>query len=36
MFVLLRRWVSWAPAAFFGGLVYGFSPFMVTELASTS
>jgi hypothetical protein len=33
MFVLLRRWVSWAPAAFVGGLVYGFSPFLVTELA---
>jgi len=33
MFVLLRRWVAWMPAAVFGGLVYGFSPFMVTELA---
>ena len=33
MFVLLRRWVRWAPAALLGGLVYGFSPFMVTELA---
>ncbi len=33
MFVLLRRWVRWAPAAFVGGLVYGFSPFVVTELA---
>jgi hypothetical protein len=33
MFWLLRRWVSWTPAAFVGGLVYGFSPFVVTELA---
>jgi len=33
MFLLLRRWVRWAPAALVGGLVYGFSPFMVTELA---
>ena len=32
MFVLLRRWVSWAPAAFFGGLFYGFSPFLITNL----
>jgi hypothetical protein len=33
MFVLLRRWVAWMPAAFFGGLLYGFSPFLITELA---
>jgi len=33
MFVLLRRWVRWTPAAFFAGLAYGFAPFMVTELA---
>ena len=33
MYVLLRRWVSWTPAAFLGGLAYGFSPFVVTELA---
>jgi branched-subunit amino acid transport protein len=33
MFALLRRWVAWAPAAFFGGVAYGFSPFVVTELA---
>jgi hypothetical protein len=32
-FVLLRRWVRWQPAAFVGGLLYGFSPFVVTELA---
>ncbi len=33
MFALLRRWVSWSPAAFVGGLAYGFSPFLITELA---
>ena len=33
MFALLRRWVRWAPAAFVGGLAYGFAPFVVTELA---
>jgi hypothetical protein len=33
MFWLLRRWVSWTPAAFVGGLVYGFSPFMLTAEA---
>jgi hypothetical protein len=32
MFVLLRRWVSWTPAALIGGLFYGFSPFIVFEL----
>jgi hypothetical protein len=32
MFVLLRRWVSWEPAAFVGGLLYGFSPFILTNL----
>ncbi|MHB1776854.1 MAG: hypothetical protein ACYCU7_12825 [Acidimicrobiales bacterium] len=26
-FVLLRRWVRWTPAAFVGGLLYGFSPY---------
>lgn len=30
-FVLLRRWVRWAPAAFAGGLLYGFSPYMVGQ-----
>ena len=34
MFILLRRWVSWAPAAFFGGLFYGFSPFFITNLTN--
>jgi hypothetical protein len=33
MFVLVRRWVIWTPAAFIAGLAYGFSPFMVSELA---
>jgi hypothetical protein len=33
MFWLLRRWVRWAPAAFVGGLVFGFSPFVVVSLA---
>ena len=32
MFWLLRRWVSWAPAAWIGGLLYGFSPFVLVEL----
>jgi hypothetical protein len=34
MFVLLRRWVSWMPAAFFGGLFYGFSPFILGNLSN--
>ncbi|HEX3842008.1 MAG TPA: hypothetical protein VHU85_14545 [Acidimicrobiales bacterium] len=33
MFALLRRWVAWMPAAVLGGLLYGFSPFLITELA---
>jgi hypothetical protein len=33
MFWLLRRWVTWAPAAFIGGLWYGFSPFALASLA---
>ncbi len=32
MYILLRRWVSWAPAAFVGGLLYGFSPFVIIAL----
>jgi hypothetical protein len=35
MFVLLRRWVSWMPAAFAGGLIYGFSPFVLNNLTSS-
>ena len=33
MFWLLRRWVRWTPAALVGGLVFGFSPFVVVNLA---
>ncbi len=33
MFWLLRRWLSWAPAAFAGGLFFGFSPFILVSLA---
>jgi hypothetical protein len=33
MFVLLRRWVRWAPAAFAGGLLYGFSPLVLVSLS---
>jgi hypothetical protein len=29
MCLVLRRWTRWWPAAFVGGLVYGFSPYMV-------
>jgi hypothetical protein len=32
-FVVLRRWAPWTPAAFLGGLLYGFSPFLITSLA---
>ena len=33
MFWLLGRWVRWVPAALVGGLVFGFSPFVVLNLA---
>jgi hypothetical protein len=33
MFWLLRRWVRWDPAAFAGGLVFGFSPFVFVNVA---
>ena len=33
MFWLLRRRVSWSPSAFVGGLLYGFSPFVIGSLA---
>ncbi len=33
MFWLLRRWVAWQPAAFVGGLFFGFSPFVLVSLA---
>ena len=31
MYVLLRRWTSWRPAAYVGGLLYGFSPYMISS-----
>ena len=31
MFLVLRRWTWWPPAAFVGGLLYGFSPYMVGQ-----
>jgi len=31
-YVLVRRWVSWSPAAFVAGLLYGFSPFVLMSL----
>jgi hypothetical protein len=33
MFWLLRRWVTWSPAAFVGGLSFGYSPFLLVNLA---
>jgi hypothetical protein len=32
-FVVLRRWVKWMPAAYIGGLLYGFSPFVLSNLS---
>ena len=31
-FVVIRRWAPWTPAAFVGGLFYGFSPFVLTSV----
>ncbi len=31
-FVVLRRWALWTPAAFVGGLLFGFSPFVLGSL----
>jgi hypothetical protein len=31
MFLVLRRWTTWWPATFVGGLLYGFSPYMLGE-----
>lgn len=31
MLFVLRRWTRWWPAAFVGGLVYGFCPFMIGQ-----
>jgi hypothetical protein len=30
-YVLVRNFTSWQPAAFFGGLLYGFSPYVVAQ-----
>jgi hypothetical protein len=30
-YVLISRWVRWWPAAFGGGLLYGFSPYLVAQ-----
>jgi hypothetical protein len=30
-YLVLRRWVRWPPAAFAGGLLYGFSPYMIGQ-----
>jgi hypothetical protein len=32
MFWLLQRWVRWTPAAFLGGLVYGFGTLVIVQL----
>jgi hypothetical protein len=34
MYFALRRWTTWWPAAFVGGLLYEFSPFMVGQSQS--
>jgi hypothetical protein len=31
MCLVLRRWTTWWPAAFVGGLLYGFSPYVLTQ-----
>ena len=31
-FLVIRRWAPWTPAAFIGGLLYGFSPFVLNSL----
>ncbi|HVX21238.1 MAG TPA: hypothetical protein VHB02_07815 [Acidimicrobiales bacterium] len=33
-FWVLRRWARWAPAAFVGGLLYGFSPYVLSSLVT--
>jgi hypothetical protein len=30
-YAVIREWVSWRPAAFTGGLLYGFSPYLVAH-----
>lgn len=32
MLLVLRRWVKWMPAAYIGGLLFGFSPAVLTSL----
>ena len=34
MFILVRQWVQWAPAAFVAGLLYGFSPLLLASLSN--
>jgi hypothetical protein len=34
MFLLLRQWTTWVPAAWLGGLVYGFSTLAIEETGS--
>ena len=34
MFILVRRWVRWAPAAFVAGLLYRFSPLLLVSLSN--
>jgi hypothetical protein len=31
MYLVLRHWVGWTPAAIVGGALYGFSPYVVTQ-----
>ncbi len=33
-FWLIRRWVAFAPAAFVGGLLFGFSPYVLSDLTA--
>jgi hypothetical protein len=35
MLVLLLRWCHWTPAAFIGGLLYGFSPYLLFTLTNS-
>jgi hypothetical protein len=32
-YVFIRRWVAWRPAAFVGGLIYGFGPYEIGQSA---
>lgn len=33
MMLVARRWITWLPAAFLAGLIYGFSPYMVGQVS---